>query len=243
MSLYLGGMGMNEHLNTQLSTQPSNDPARRWHALRGPLAKALWCAAMVTGLQGCIELAVGSAVVGTIAASDRRTLGAQTEDKAITLKAGGRVGTLLNGKGHININSFNRRALLTGEVKDEATKAAVEREVKAIEGVELVFNEIAVSGSASYTSRSNDVLITGKVKASLVDSRDISTNSFKVVTENGIVYLMGRVTQREGDQAAEVTRNIGGVHKVVKLFEYISDDELQEINKTTTTTKSPSASN
>ncbi len=208
-----------------------NDRQPTWKTLQGPLAKAVLAVALAAGLQGCVELAVGSAVMGTIAASDRRTFGAQTEDKSIVLKAEGRVSALVGEAGHVNISSFNRRALLTGEVKDEATKAAVEREVTAVEGVQLVVNEITVSGLASYTSRSNDTLITGKVKAGLVDSKDISANSFKVVTENGVVYLMGRVTQREGDQASEVARGVSGVRKVIKVFEYITEEDLQQINK------------
>jgi osmotically-inducible protein OsmY len=205
--------------------------ASGWRRLHRPLALAVLSGALLASLQGCIELAVGSAVVGTFAATDRRTFGAQTEDKSIVLKAEGRVGTLLSNAGHVNISSFNRRVLLTGEVKDQATKTAVEREVTAIEGVQLVINELETAGAASYTSRSNDTLITGKVKAGLIDAKDIMANSFKVVTERSIVYLMGRVTQREGDVAAEVARSVGGVQRVIKVFEYISESDLQQINK------------
>ena len=124
---------------------------------------------------------------------------------------------------------FNRRVLLTGEVRDEAMKNAVEREVRNIEGVESVANELIIAGPASYTSRSNDALLTAKVKASLVDMKTISAASFKVVTENGTVFLMGRVTQREGTVAADVARGVGGVQKVVKLFDYISEAELKQL--------------
>jgi len=127
--------------------------------------------------------------------------------------------------GHVNINAFNRRALLTGEVRDEAMKAAAEREIRAIEGVLSVINELEVAGPASYTSRSNDALITTKVKASLVDMKDISANSYQVVTERGVVYLQGRVTQREGQIGADVARGVSGVTKVVKVFEYITEEE------------------
>jgi osmotically-inducible protein OsmY len=182
------------------------------------------------GLQGCIEMAVGTAVVGTLAATDRRTLGAQTEDKAIVVKGETRANNLVGEAGHVNVTSFNRRVLLTGEVKDEATKQAVEREIGGIEGVVSVVNDLEVGGTSSLTSRSNDSLITGKVKASFVDTKDLYANSIKVVTERGNVYLMGRVTQREANLATEVARGVSGVHKVVRVFEYISEDELKQLS-------------
>jgi osmotically-inducible protein OsmY len=175
-------------------------------------------------------MAIGTAVVGTLAATDRRTFGAQTEDKTITLKGETRVANLVGSGGHVNVASFNRKVLLTGEVRDEAMKAAVEREVGAIENVASVVNELEVLGNSSFASRSNDTLITGKVKASFVDARDLYANSIKVVTERGIVYLMGRVTQREGQLAGEVTRGVSGVQKVVKVFEYISEDDLRQLS-------------
>ena len=198
--------------------------------LMRPLAKAILCAAMLTSLSGCVEMMVGGAVMGAVAGADRRTLGAQTEDKTITVKAELRVPKIAGPDAHVNIASFNRKVLLTGEVRDEAAKAAVEREVRSIEGVQSVANEIQISGPSSYTSRSSDALITTKVKASLVDMKTISATSFKVVTENGTVYMMGRVTQREGQVAANVARGVSGVQRVVKIFEYITEDELRAID-------------
>ena len=200
-----------------------------WKRVQRPLATALLCGAMLTSLTGCIELMVGGAVMGGVAAADRRTLGAQTEDKSIALKGESRIPSIVGDVGHVNVTSFNRRVLLTGEVRDEAMKNAVEREVRNIEGVESVANELIIAGPASYTSRSNDALITTKVKASLVDMKTISAASFKVVTENGTVFLMGRVTQREGTVAADVARGVSGVQKVVKLFDYISEAELKQL--------------
>ena len=200
-----------------------------WKRVQRPLATALLCGAMLTSLTGCIELMVGGAVMGGVAAADRRTLGAQTEDKSIALKGESRIPSIVGDIGHVNVTSFNRRVLLTGEVRDEAMKNAVEREVRNIEGVESVANELIIAGPASYTSRSNDALITGKVKASLVDMKTISAASFKVVTENGTVFLMGRVTQREGTVASDVARGVSGVQKVVKLFDYISEAELKQL--------------
>lgn len=201
-------------------------------AWRRPLARLALCGMIAISLQGCIEMAVGTAVVGTIAATDRRTFGAQTEDKAIALKGESRVANMVGSAGHVNINSFNRKVLLTGEVPDEATKIAVEREIADISGVQSIVNDLVVAPPASYTSRSNDTLITGKVKASLVDAKDISANSFKVVTERAVVYLMGRVTQREGTRAAEVARGVAGVQKVVKVFEYITEDDVRQMSNT-----------
>ena len=196
-----------------------------WKKVQRPLAMSVLCGAMLASLSGCVALVAGGAISGTLAATDRRTLGAQTEDRAIEVKGSIKLNNVVGDAGHININSFNRRALLTGEVRDEAMKAAAERELRGIEGVVSVINELEIAGPSSYTSRSNDALITTKVKASLVDMKDISANSYQVVTERGVVFLMGRVTQREGQIGADVARGVSGVYKVVKVFEYITEDE------------------
>lgn len=201
----------------------------KWERIKRPLAAAVLCGTVIISLQGCAEMVIGTAVMGTLAATDRRTFGAQTEDKAIVLKGETRVSRLVGNAGHVNVNSFNRRVLLTGEVRDEAMKAAVEREIADIEGVVSIVNDLAVMGGSSLTSRSNDTLITGKVKAAFIDTKDLYVNSIKVVTERGAVYLMGRVTQREGDLATDVARKVGGVQKVVKVFEYITEEELKEL--------------
>ncbi|WP_422879632.1 BON domain-containing protein [Noviherbaspirillum cavernae] len=194
-----------------------------------PLAAVALCGVVATSLQGCIEMAIGTAVMGTLAATDRRTFGAQTEDKAIVVKGETRIPGVVGDGGHVNVSSFNRRVLLTGEVRDEAMKAAVEREVGTIDGVQSVINELEVMGASSFTSRSNDSLITGKVKASFVDSKELYANAIKVVTERGTVFLMGRVTQREGLLAGDAASNVSGVQKVVKVFDYISDDEYKRL--------------
>jgi osmotically-inducible protein OsmY len=195
--------------------------------LTRPLAKAVLCAALIGSLQGCVPLVIGGAAMGAAASMDRRTLGAQTEDKSITVKAEVLVPKLVGDAGHVNIASYNRKVLLTGEVRDEAMKANVEREVRGIENVVAVINELAVAGPSSYTSRSSDAIITGNVKGSLVEMKTISATSFKVVTERGTVYLMGRVTQREGDLAANIAKSVSGVQKVVKIFEYLTEEELR----------------
>lgn len=194
------------------------------------IAKTTLAAALALSLSGCVEMVLGTALVGVVTASDRRTLGAQTDDKAIAMKAEMRMPSVTRDEGHVNVNSYNRRVLLTGEVKDEAMKKAVEDYVRSVDGVETVFNELEVAPLSTYTSRSSDALVTTKVKASLVDMKTISANSFKVVTERGVVYLMGRVTQREGQVAADVTRGVAGVKKVVKLLEYITEEELKSLH-------------
>lgn len=213
-----------------------------WNSLRRPLSVLVLCATVGLTLQGCMTLAVGGAVMGTLAATDRRTLGSQTEDKAIAVKGESRIARIAGGAGHVNVTSFNRRVLLTGEVRDENMKAAAEREVREIENVRAVVNELAIAGTASFTSRSNDALITTKVKASYVDTKDLYANSIKVVTERGIVYLMGRVTQRESEMAAKVASGVAGVQRVVKVFEYISDDEFNQLSTTPDAGSSPQSS-
>ena len=217
-------------IDSRTALKPTS--ATGWRRLRRPLALFALCGMTAIGLQGCIEMAVGTAVVGTIAATDRRTFGAQTEDKTIVLKGESKIANMVGSAGHVNISSFNRKVLLTGEVPDENTRGSVERDIADIAGVQGVVNEMVVAPPTSYSSRSNDTLLTGKVKASLVDAQDISVNSYKVVTERAVVYLMGRVTQREGTRAAEIARGVAGVQKVVKVFEYITEDDVRQMSNT-----------
>jgi osmotically-inducible protein OsmY len=185
--------------------------------------------ALLVSLQGCVAVVAGGMVAGAVATTDRRTLGAQTEDKAIAVKAETRLPQIVGDAGHVNINSYNRKVLLTGEVRDDAMKRAVENEVRSIANVDNVINELEVAGPSSYTSRSSDTLITSKVKISLADKKTVSANSFKVVTERGNVYLMGMVTQREGNIAADVAKGVSGVMRVTKMFEYISEEDLRAL--------------
>lgn len=195
-----------------------------------PLATLALCGAVLLSLQGCVEMMVGTAVISSLAVSDRRTIGAQTEDKTIVVRGETRIPGVVHGEGHVNVASFNRKVLLTGEVKDDAMKAAVEREIGAVDGVQSVVSELGIMPVTSFKSRSSDTLITGKVKASFVDARDLYANSIKVITERGAVYLMGRVTQREGKMAGDIASGVAGVMKVVKVFEYIEDDDLKKLS-------------
>lgn len=196
-----------------------------------PLNRTLLAALLASLLgTGCVPLIVGGAMVGTVTvATDRRTSGTQLEDEGIEIKAGARIRDQLGERAHVNVNSYNRVVLLTGEVASEADRATAERLAGAVENVQKVLNETGVMGASSLTSRSNDVAIAGKVKAKLIDARDLISNAFYVVVERGTVYLMGRVTEREADRATEIARQIGGVAKVVRAFEIISEEELARI--------------
>ena len=186
--------------------------------------------AAATALSGCAPLLVGGAIVGSsMVAIDRRTSGTQIDDQAIELRAGKRIGDTIGDRGSVSVTSYNRIVLLTGSVPTEADKAAVARTVGAIDNVRSVVDEVSVGPAASFGDRSKDTLVTSKVKASFVDARDIQVNAFKVLTERGIVYLMGRVTERESNRAAEIARGVSGVVKVVKVFEIVTEAELNDL--------------
>lgn len=173
-------------------------------------------------LQGCVEMAVVGAGAAAMAADDRRSVGAQTEDKEIGLRGESRVSDRFGDKVYINVSSYNRNVLLTGEAPDAAAKAQIEKIVREIPNVRGVVNEIQIAGVSSYSARGNDAYITSKVKARFVDNgSSFSANQIKVVTESSVVYLLGLVTRKEAEAAVEIARTTGGVQKVVRVFEYI----------------------
>ncbi|MDX9842581.1 MAG: BON domain-containing protein [Aquabacterium sp.] len=187
-----------------------------------------WTAALAAALSlsACAPLVLGTAVGGAFVATDRRTSGMQLEDQGIKIKAANRIREVLKDRGNVNVNAYNRRVLLTGEVPTEADRAAAVAAAAQTENVAGVVNELIVSLSSTLTSRSSDVLVATKVRATLVDARDLMSNAFDVVVERGDVYLMGIVTEREANRAAELVSTISGVRRVVKVFEIISEDEL-----------------
>ena len=193
------------------------------------VVKAVSGLLLVCTLGACAPLMIAGVAGTAMVASDRRTSGAQLEDESIELRAQARIRDNLGERVHVNVTSFNRQVLLTGEVTTEKDRQAVLQLVERIENVKAVVNELAVMPLSTLSERSKDLLIVAKVKASFVDSRDLFANAFKVVTERGTVYLMGRVTQREANSATQLTRNVGGVNKVVRLFEIISEDELRNL--------------
>ena len=186
-------------------------------------------ACLGAGLSACAPLIVGGAVVGSMLATDRRTTGTQLDDEGIELRAGSRIREKMGERGHINIVSYNRQVLLTGEVPSAQDKQLAEQVVSKVENVRVIVNELGVQANTTFSQRSSDALITGRVKAALVDARDLFANAFKVVTERGTTYLMGRVTQREVNRATDIARSTPGVLKVVRVLEIISDEELQGV--------------
>jgi len=196
---------------------------------RRTVCTVLAAAALAAGLSACAPLIVGGAVVGGVMAVDRRTTGTQIEDEGIELRAANRIRETLGDRVHVNVTSYNRQALLTGEVPNAQDRQTVEQIVSQVENTRSVVNDLAVAPNTTLGQRSNDTFITGKVRASLVDAQDISANSFKVVTERNIVYLMGRVSQREANRATEIARGVSDVRKVVRVFEIVSEEELRRI--------------
>ena len=180
-------------------------------------------------LTGCAPLLIGGAMVGgTMIALDRRTSGAQVEDQAIEIKAMARVRELAL-PAHVNVTSYNRMTLITGEVPREADRAAVEQLVSRVDQVRSVVNELAVMEPSTVGSRTQDSILSGKVKAAFVDAQDLQAQAAKVVTERSVVYLLGRVTEREAKRFADVARSVDGVKKVVRVFEIVTEAELAQI--------------
>ena len=192
------------------------------------LAIAL-AASLCAALSACVPLVVGGAAMSAMVAVDRRTSGAQLEDEGIELRGGSRLRDAFGDRAHLNITSYNRQVLLTGEVPTDAAKQQADQVIARVENVKTIVNELVVAGNTTLVQRSSDVLITGKVKASLVDAKDLFAGAFKVVTERGTVFLMGRVTQQEADRATAIARQIDGVQRVVRIFEVIGEDEMRRI--------------
>ncbi len=189
----------------------------------------LLATACVASLSACFPVVLGGAMMGGLVAVDRRTAGTQLEDEGIEVRASSRVRDNLGDRGHINITSYNRQVLLTGEVPSAQDKQLVEQVVSQVANVRVIVNELAVLGNTTLTQRTSDTLTTGRVKAGLVDEKELYASAFKVVTERGTTYLMGRVTQREAELATEVVRGTNGVQKVVRVLEIISEAELQSL--------------
>jgi len=176
-------------------------------------------------LQGCMEMALVGAGAAVIAFEDRRTTGAQIEDRGIELRTGNRVDDRYGDRVHVNVTSYNRYMLLTGEVADEAARTEIEKIARGVPNVLGVTNDLQVAGKSSMGSRSNDSYLTSKVKTRYLDSGKFNAIHVKVVTEAGVVYLLGMVTEKEAEDAVEIARTTGGVRKVVKMFEYCRPED------------------
>jgi osmotically-inducible protein OsmY len=196
------------------------------------LMKKLALSAALAGVLGgaltaCVPLVIGGAAAGgALVATDRRTSGAQLEDEGIELRANSRIRSSVGELTHVNVTSYNRQALITGEAPSENQKQLVEQIVRGTDNVSSVVNDMAIGPVSSLSRRSQDAYISGRIKASILDSKDLFLNAFKVFTENGTVYLMGRVTQREADRVTNIARGTSGVSKVIRVFEIVTEDEL-----------------
>ncbi len=193
------------------------------------LVMATLAAGLLGGaLSGCAPLLIGGAAGTALVVTDRRSTGTQVEDEAIELRARTQIREQLGTRVRVDVTSYNRQALLTGEVGNAQDKQAVERIVSQVENVKAIVNELAVLSTPSLWDRSNDALITGRVKAAFLDAK-VQLNAVKVNTERGVVYRMGRVTQAEADRATEAARAISGVLRVVRVLEIISEEELKRL--------------
>lgn len=207
-----------------------NDTKSAIHARRRFIA-GLVAVATVPALQGCFPVVAGGAVGAAAMFADRRTSGAYVEDEGIEWRTRNRLRERFGNSVNISVTSYNRNVLLTGQVPDEATRSEAGRIAAGVDNVQGIINELEVAGLSSLTSRSNDALITSRVKARFVDDQSFAANHVKVVTEAGTVYLMGIVTRREADAATEVARTTSGVQKVVRVFEYVSEEEAARLDR------------
>jgi osmotically-inducible protein OsmY len=199
-------------------------------SLRRTVLTLALVAGVVPALQGCFPLVATGVGTGALMVSDRRSSGAYVEDEAIEWKAAAQIKEKLGDHVHVNVTSYNRNVLLTGEAPDAGMRDQLPRLISVVPNVRGVTNDVQVAGHSSLTSRSNDTLITSKVKARMIDSASVQANQIKVVTEASTVYLMGMVTQQEADAATQVARTTDGVKKVVRVFEYISADEARRLD-------------
>ena len=190
----------------------------------------LAAAALGSGLAGCFPLVAGGVAVGSMVVADRRTTGMQVEDEGIELRSVNRIYNELGDQLHVNVTSYNRVVLLTGEVPRADLLPTIEGMVKASGNVRSIVNELVVAPKSSLAQRSSDTFITGKMRASLVDAKDLSASSFKVVTERGVLYLMGTVSEREANRATSIARGVDGVRKVVRVLEVLSEEELARLS-------------
>jgi len=203
--------------------------------LRTSLVRAALALATLSAAQGCIPVIVGGTGMAVAMVSDRRSSGTYVEDEGIEWKASKWISDRLGDKVHLNTTSFNRKLLLTGEAFNEASRDEAGRIAATVENVREVVNELRVAPTSTFSARSNDSYISSKVKARFVDQKDFRVQHVKVVTEASVVYLLGLVSQREGDAATEIARTTSGVLKVVRVFEYVSDEEARRLDSATST--------
>lgn len=200
-------------------------------AKRRALLTGLGAACILPALQGCFPLVAGGATAATMMAVDRRTSGAYVEDEGIEWRTRNRLREQLGDNANVSVTSYNRNVLLTGQVANEAAKAQAGRIATGVENVKGVINELVIGPVSTLSSRSNDALITSKVRARFVDHQLAGSQHVKVVTEAGTVFLLGIVTRTEADSTTQTARTTAGVQKVVRVFEYVTDEEALRLDR------------
>ncbi len=181
-------------------------------------------------LGGCIAvpaMMVGGAAMGTMVATDRRTPGAVVEDRGIETKAALRIREALGDAVHVNVSSYNRTALITGEVPDEKRKAQVEKMVRDIENAQKTLNELAVMDNTPMTARVSDGILASRIRAALIDEKNLIANAFKITVERGVVYVQGRATAKEIALMTDIVSGLNGVTRVVRILDTLSEQDLE----------------
>lgn len=219
------------------NTTSRQSAARQARAGLGTLTVVIGMSAFgaVTTLSGCVPLVVGAAVGGAALVTDRRSVGIQLEDEAIERRINRALGERFKTEDvNINVTSYNRKVLLTGEAPTEQARQDAEQVATSSESVRTVLNELRVGPMASAASRANDAAMTGKVRAKLIESRQVPMGAVKITTERNYVYLLGRVTEAEGDIYSRLASQVSNVNGVIKAFDYISEKELTELRGAST---------
>jgi len=198
--------------------------------MKKPIVLWLALAALAPALTGCFPLAVVGVSAGALMVADRRISETYMADEAIEVRANNRINEYFGSATHVNVTSYNRGVLLSGECLSQEDKARIEQIVTGVPNVRVVYNQLLIAQASSMGGRSNDAFVTSKVKGRFVDHGQFAANHVKVVTEWGTVFLLGMVTQKEADAAVEITRTTGGVLKVVRLFEIISQEEADRLD-------------
>lgn len=181
-------------------------------------------------LGGCIAvpaIVAGGAAMGTMVATDRRTPGAVVEDRGIETKAALRIREALGDAVHVNVSSYNRTALITGEVPDEKRKAQVEKIVRDIENAQKTLNELAVMDNTPMTARVSDGILASRIRAALIDEKNLIANAFKITVERGVVYVQGRATAKEIALMTDIVSGLNGVTRVVRILDTLSEQDLE----------------
>lgn len=201
------------------------------HQLQRKLIVCVFSACAVLQITACAPLFLGTAALAGKVAIDRRTPGIQVEDEAIELRTESGLRGILPKNAHVKVSSYNRMVLLTGQVNSENERGLAERFTKSQDNVKTVVNDLAIAPENTLTQRAKDQLITTQVRAALVQAKDIHSSAVHIVTQSGVVYLMGRLTLSEGARVSNLvsTSQISGIQKVIKVFETISEEDLQRL--------------